>query len=460
MSIRDTELLAIAPPRSVPTPAIDGCKGVSPCPTSPRDTEGEPIDDGRAEQTLAPVDGGSAAWRLLCAAFVFEALFWGFPLSFGVFQEYYSTVPEFANNRYISVVGTIASGFGYLGAPVIMPFIQRYQRWRRRMIWVGWSICIAGLAAGSFASTLEVLILTQGVAYGIGFLIFSFPILTMVNEYWIARRGMAYGVLFSASGVSGSVMPFILQALLTKYGYQTTLRAVAVALTLLTGPFIPLLKGRLPPSEQASIPKINWAFFQSPLFWMYSVSTLLQGFGYFFPSLYLPSYATSVGLSGKMGALLLALMSVFQVGGQFLFGFLSDRRVPVNVLACSSTIVAATACLTLWGLAKSLPVLIIFSIVYGFFGAGFTATWARMSTAVTDDVTAGPIVFTLFNFSKGIGNVLAGPIGGTLVSMSKSTEMPSSSYRWVIVFTAVSMFASALTIFLRFAKYLRVLVTL
>jgi MFS family permease len=61
----------------------------------------------------------------------------GFPLSFGVFQEYYSKVPEFANNRYIGVVGTIASGFGYLGAPVIMPFIQRYQRWRQQMIWIG-----------------------------------------------------------------------------------------------------------------------------------------------------------------------------------------------------------------------------------------------------------------------------------------------------------------------------------
>jgi hypothetical protein len=66
-----------------------------------------------------------------------EIEYLGFPLSFGVFQDYYSTLPEFAGNHYISVVGTIASGFGYLGAPVIMPFIQRYQRWRRQMIWVG-----------------------------------------------------------------------------------------------------------------------------------------------------------------------------------------------------------------------------------------------------------------------------------------------------------------------------------
>jgi hypothetical protein len=46
-------------------------------------------------------------------------------------------MPEFAGNRYISVVGTIASGLGYLGAPVVMPLIQRYQRYQRQMIWVG-----------------------------------------------------------------------------------------------------------------------------------------------------------------------------------------------------------------------------------------------------------------------------------------------------------------------------------
>lgn len=47
----------------------------------PEDVEDEPTSDGRAEQGLGPVDGGAAAWRLLCAAFMFEALLWGkFPL--------------------------------------------------------------------------------------------------------------------------------------------------------------------------------------------------------------------------------------------------------------------------------------------------------------------------------------------------------------------------------------------
>ncbi|KAM3443369.1 hypothetical protein MY4824_000672 [Beauveria thailandica] len=97
------------------------------------------LDDtaSRVEQRLAPVDGGFAAWRLLWAAFMFEGCLWGFPMSYGVFQQYYSTLPQFAGNRYIGVVGTIASGLGYLGAPVVMLLVQRHQQWLRPMIWIG-----------------------------------------------------------------------------------------------------------------------------------------------------------------------------------------------------------------------------------------------------------------------------------------------------------------------------------
>ncbi|KAF9769872.1 hypothetical protein IL306_012637 [Fusarium sp. DS 682] len=108
-------------------------------------------------------------------------------------------------------------------------------------------------------------------------------------------------------------------------------------------------------------------------------------------------------------------MSVSQVTGQFVFSYLSDRKLPRDVLASSSTLMAAVATLTICRLPGSFPVLIGFTILYGFFGAGFAAIWARMSTTVTDDVTAGPIVFGRLNFGKGVGNVLTGPIGGLLV---------------------------------------------
>lgn len=43
----------------------------------PLQLERETTNGQRMEQDLAPTDGGPAAWRLLCAAFMFEALLWG-----------------------------------------------------------------------------------------------------------------------------------------------------------------------------------------------------------------------------------------------------------------------------------------------------------------------------------------------------------------------------------------------
>lgn len=315
-------------------------------------------------------------------------------------------------------------------------------------------ICILGLMLGSLATNLEVLILSQGVAYGLGFLIFYYPILSMVNEYWIVRRGMAYGILCGASGISGTVMPFVLQALLTRYGYQTTLRATAVTLILLTGPLIPFLKGRLPSAEQNERTGTSWAFLRAPSFWIYSLANILQGLVYFFPALYLPSYASSLKLSDRSGALLLALMSICQVGGQFCFGLLSDRMTSIDTLACLSTVISGIACLTLWRIASSLSRLILFAMVYGFFAAGFTALWARMSTTITVDPMAAPIVFSLLNFGKGIGNVFAGPIGAALVGSSRTSDSRSAaSFHWVIVLTGICMFGSASIICMGYLRH-------
>lgn len=312
------------------------------------------------------------------------------------------------------------------------------------MILVGWPICLMGLVAGSFARNLGTLIFTQGVMYGTGFIIFYYPLLDMINEYWIAKRGMAYGILCSASGVSGAAMPFALEKLLQKYGYPTTLRAMAVGLALATGPLIPLLKGRLPTSETSATARTDWSFLKSPLFWTYSASNFAMGLGYFFPALYLPSYATSNGMSSTQGAVLLATMSVSQVFGQSCFGYLSDRKLPMNLLAATSTSIAAIAVYSCWGLAHSSGVLIAFSLIYGFFGAGYTALWGRMAMAVSRDPSDSFAAFGLLNFGKGIGNVMAGPLSGAL--LQRTTNMQSygsTKFEAVVLFTGSCMVLSA-----------------
>jgi MFS family permease len=269
----------------------------------------------------------------------------------------------------------------------------------------------------------------------------------MVNEWWVARRGFAMGAIVASSGVSGVAFPFIVEALLNKYGYQITLRVITVAMAILTGPLIPFFKGRLPPSQQGAIARTDWSFIRKPLFWMYCMSNLAQGLGFYFPSLYLPSFASAIGLSPKSGALLVALMSISQVVGQFSFGYLSDGRLPLNLLAFISTIVAAIASFTLWGLARSLAPLIMFSLVYGVFGYGYAPMRARMGTAVSGDPSASLAVFSIFCFGQGVGNVLAGALGARLLSQTTNiNSYGAMKYKALVIFTGGCILLSAVSI--------------
>ena len=72
--------------------------------------ESDLLED-QAERTaiaLPPVDHGKDAWLFLAACFTLEALVWGFPFSFGVFQDYYSTHEPFEGSPNLAIIGTCA----------------------------------------------------------------------------------------------------------------------------------------------------------------------------------------------------------------------------------------------------------------------------------------------------------------------------------------------------------------
>ncbi|MCJ1358242.1 MAG: hypothetical protein MMC33_008241, partial [Icmadophila ericetorum] len=372
-----------------------------------------------------------------------------FPLSYGVFQNYYSQHEAFRGSNNIPVVGTLATGMLYLGGPLTTPLVKRYRQYQPHMIWAGLLLCTLGLVVASFAQTVQVLILSQGLLYGIGVLLLFYPILSMVNEWFIQKRGLAYGIQAAATGFSGLIIPFIAEALLRKYGYSTTLRAFAVGMAALAIPFAPFCRGRGPAIHHSITTKTDFAFLKKPLFYFYATCNFFQGLGCFFPYLFLPSFATAIGLSPTTGALLIALISVTQVIGQLTFGFLSDGRLSLNFLIFMSALPSAVAILTLWGFAYSLLPLVFFALLYGFFVAGNVILWARMGTTLSDDPHAALAIYSVFAFEKGIGNVLAGPISAALIS---DTTIPHvygvGRYRQIILFAGGSITLVAIGVLL------------
>ena len=186
---------------------------------------------GLQANSLPRTDGGKDAWLALAGSFVLEGLVWGFPFAFGVFQRYYRAHEPFDKDPSgIAAISTTASGLMYLSSPLVAMFIQRYPRIRRPASFIGLLIAVLALITASFAKDTATLLATQGVVYALGGLVLYFPAMYVIDEWFIKRKGLAFAVVWTGTGVFGAVVPFLLEWLLSTYGFRTALRVWAVIL--------------------------------------------------------------------------------------------------------------------------------------------------------------------------------------------------------------------------------------
>jgi nitrate/nitrite transporter NarK len=119
-----------------------------------------------------------------------------------------------------------------------MPFLTCYPRFRPYCGPLGLAITISSLVLSSFATQVWQLIASQGVLCAIGSALLFSPTTLYLDEWFTSRKGMAYGTMWAGKSVTGVILPFAMQSLLTSYGSRTTLRIWAIALFVLTAPLL------------------------------------------------------------------------------------------------------------------------------------------------------------------------------------------------------------------------------
>lgn len=338
----------------------------------------------------------------------------------------------------------------YLGAPFTFAFLQRYPSQRRRCSVLGLFIITLALVASSFSTRVWHLILTQGVLYALGGTMLYTPTIVFLDEWFIRRKGLAFGIMWAGTGVSGVCIPFIMNWGLNKYSYGTMLRAWAISLVLLSGPLLYYVKPRLPVSAATHARRLNFNFLRTSTFWILQAGNILQGLGFFIPNIYLPTYARSLGLSPVAGTVTVSLFNTTSVFGQVILGSLIDC-IHVTSVTLISTIGATLSVFLLWGFAASLPLLCIFSLVYGFFAGAFTSTYTGVIQEVKklDHRTEAGLVFGLLAAGRGVGSVVSGPLSEALLNerpwVGEAIAGYGSGFGALIVFTGVSSMLSGVS---------------
>ncbi|KAJ5305372.1 ribose 5-phosphate isomerase [Penicillium atrosanguineum] len=345
-------------------------------------------------------------------------------------------------------------------SPVTFTLLTRYPYLQTYCAPAGLVITVIGSILSSFSTEIWHLIATQGVMCAIGNGLLWSPSSLYLDQWFVRKKGLALGVMWSAKSVTGVALPFIAASSLDRFGSSTTLRAWAVVTFISTILSLPFMKPRIPVSRSSTARRLDLSFLRLATFWMLQVGNIIQSFGYFLPSTYLPSYSTAtIGLQVTTGTMLVSLFNATSVFGGIALGMLCDRFAVTNILLLSS-IGSALSVFLFWGMAGNetshtgIALLTLFSISYGFFAGGFSSTWSGVITQIKHESSPSletGLVFGLLAGGRGIGNVVSGPLS-TLLLRQGSVGDPNgldsatgynTKYGTLIIFTGVTAFLGA-----------------
>ena len=311
-------------------------------------------------------------------------------------------------------------------------------------------MCLS-LALGSFSTNVNHLVLSQGVGFGIGGCIAYSPSILYMDEWFVNRRGLAFGITWAGSGVSGLIFPIGLEKLLGRFGFETTLRVVSVIMFVLAAPFLYFHRPRIPVSKSISYGRLNFRFLYNKVFLFYQFSNTLEAIGFFLPGIYLPSYARSIGASNFVSSLTVTLLNLASVFGSVTMGHLADRYHAITCITIS-TIGSTLSLFFLWGFSSTIPTLLVFSVAYGLFAGCYSSTWSGITHEVrrVDPTADATIIFSVIAFGRGIGNVVSGPFSEALFDAGPWKDPGiggyGTEYGLIILCAGLSAFLSGICI--------------
>ena len=187
----------------------------------------------------------------------------------------------FTSSAWVSSLGMSAL---YLFAPVSTTLCQRYGC--RVVTIIGGLLCISGLVASSFCTSLPPLYFTYGLVWGLGESLCYFSAFLIIPKYFRAHIALAYGIITCGGAIGGISLSPLTQLLFSSMSVANTFRALAVL-------YVPVILSSLvfrPVKTNVAAIKhrmFDWTILQNKGYLVYALSTSMFMFGYLVPFVHL-----------------------------------------------------------------------------------------------------------------------------------------------------------------------------
>jgi MFS transporter, OFA family, oxalate/formate antiporter len=392
-------------------------------------------------------------WLMVIAGFLVLMVSWGCQFAFSVFliplTEHFgwtraNTAGVFSFNYLLFGAGSIFSG----------KLTERFGP--RAVVGVGGALMGAGLLLSATIQNLWQLYLVYGVIIGLGASTTWGPLAATVSRWFIARRGLAMGIMSLGVSLGIMVLPPLSRSLITGLGWRmsfillgllTGLLVIGISLLLKRDPkekgLSPYLENpRRSTEEKIPISSLaagqDWSFSEALVtrtFWMIFAANLFWLIGFYMVSVHLAAYGTDLGLSPMAAAFAISLIGGGSIFGKLFMGFLSDRIGPQKVIVINMFIQG----LSIFGLVASGSTTWIYllAVLFGFAYGGIAPQLPVLTAQFFGLSSLGSILGALI-FSGAVGGAIGPLLGGKIFDLSQS-YLGSFSLAGVVVMVSLGL---------------------
>ncbi|KAI1078898.1 MFS general substrate transporter [Whalleya microplaca] len=385
-------------------------------------------DDRRIED---PPDGGVGWLQVLVAHLTLFNNF-GYFNSFGIFEQYYSTRLGLDLSA-LSWTGSIQV-FLLLGIGI---FTGRLfdAGYFRSLVVAGSVLQLLGTFMTSLATSYWQIFLAQGLATGIGAGLMYCPIMANVSTYFDKKRALAIALVTSGTATGGVVYPVIAQQLLSKAGFEWTVRCMGFVMLFNFAIIIVFARRRLPPRPSGPLLELD-AFKELP-YTLFSVGIFLSLWAVYIGYTYINHYGVAVvGIDSSTSLSLLLILNALGCPGRIIPALISDAFTgpfqTVLPLVFSSGILYFG-----WMGIRSWASLLAFAVLFGFVNGGVQGMlMAGLPSLTTDLGKMGTRTGMILSIAS-VATLTGPPVAGALI------EAGDGRYTYLQIWGGCSMIVSA-----------------
>lgn len=355
---------------------------LSAIPVTRRTVETEPAESEQnlhsSHEPASETEGGALAWLTVAAASCVFFVSLGLIYSFGIMQD------ELIQRGFASasVLGWVSS-VTVVQMPLLAIPCTKLVSWlgNQRAGLLGALLISAGYFATSWCfDSLALLFVAQSV-FGAGYAVVFWSSSQIAASYFVRKRALATGIVYSASGLGGAAFSLSLRRLTFQVGLEWAVRIFGIiAFVLLVPASFALIPNKYRRTKSQAA--IRLSLFRDARFNLLLLATGLATFPLLVPPFFLPTYATSAGLSKSTGAWLVAAYNLASAVGRLAFGVLADSRIgPVTALFLA-LVLSSLSILAIWTVSDSLATLAIAMILNGSSSGALLSLQAPVNAAI------------------------------------------------------------------------------